>query len=440
MSTKKNYPPAKIAWFSVAILCLAYISSFIDRMIMSLLVEPIKRDLEINDTEMGLLLGLSFTLFYTLLGLPIGWLADRKNRKNIIAIGVACWSIMTAFCGLAGSYTQLFIARMGVGVGEAALTPPAYSIITDSFPKRKLATAISVYAIGVYLGTGLAFLIGGWVIQFLSQKTVWTIPIVGELYPWQMVFFYVGLPGLVLATIIYFFVKEPSRKDVIHTGNKNSLRGSLQLYASYLKQRFHFFIFHHLGYAFFVMMTYSVSLWIPSHLKRNFELEASEIGFKYGLIICIFGALGIISGGKMSDWLSERGYIDAKIRMGLYAILGMLPFAILLAFMENADAIFGLLIPITFFSSFPLGAGSAALQVAVPNDMRALSSAVYVFVTNIIGLGLGPLLVGILTDYAFSDEKQVGFSIAIVGGVALVIALICLIASLKPYRKITQTS
>ena len=435
---RTDYPSPKAAWFTVAILCLAYISSFIDRMIMSLLVEPIKRDLAITDTEMGLLLGLSFTLFYTLLGLPIGWLADRKNRKNIIAIGVGIWSIMTAICGFAGSYLQLFIARMGVGLGEAALTPPAYSIITDSFPKQKLATAISVYAIGVYLGTGLAFLIGGWVVGFLAEQTVWQLPLIGNIYPWQLVFFYVGLPGLLLASIIYFFIKEPSRKDILQHQQKKSMLGDTKLYFNYLKKHWKFFTAHHLGYAFFVMTTYSVSIWIPSFLKRSFGLEASEIGWKYGLIICIFGTLGIISGGRVADWLYNRKYTDAKIRIGFVATLVMLPFAASLFLMPSANAVFLLLIPITFCSSFPLGAGSAALQEAVPNDMRALSSAVYVFVTNLIGLGLGPLLVGVITDYVFNDESQIGHSLVIIGSGALIIASISFLSALKPYKKLMQ--
>ncbi|MGB0522693.1 MAG: spinster family MFS transporter [Flammeovirgaceae bacterium] len=438
MQTTNSYPPPRVAWLTVAILCLAYVSSFVDRMIMSLLVEPIKRDLAISDTEMGLLLGLSFTIFYTFLGLPIGWLADRKNRKNIIAIGVTVWSIMTAICGLAGNYLQLFIARMGVGVGEAALTPPAYSIITDSFPKRKLATAISVYAIGVYIGSGLAFLIGGWLVDIVSDQTKWNIPLIGAVFPWQLVFFYVGLPGLIIAALIYFFIQEPTRKDVQSNMQQQTIGASLKLYFSYFQKHARFFISHHLGYAFFVMMTYSVSLWIPSHLKRNFGIETLEIGLKYGIIIAIFGTLGVIAGGKIADWLSGKGYADAKIRMGIVAILAVLPFASTLFWISSANAVFLLLIPITFFSSFPLGAGSASLQEAVPNEMRGLSSAVYVFITNLIGLGLGPLLVGVVTDYVFTDEKLVGLSLVVVAAFALIISLSTLLLAMQPYRTLLK--
>lgn len=439
MSVSKNYPAPKVAWFSVGLLSLAYVSSFVDRMIMSLLVTPIKEDLAISDTQMGLLLGLSFTVFYTLLGLPIGWLADRKNRKNIIAIGVAAWSIMTAVCGLAGNYIQLFIARMGVGVGEAALTPPAYSIITDSFPKRKLATAISVYAMGIYIGSGLAYMIGGWVIGWVTkQKTVF-LPFVGELFSWQLVFFYVGLPGILIAVLIYFLIREPSRKGLAATPTPHkAINPNAANFGHFFKKHHRFLLTHHFAYGFFIMMTYSVGLWIPSHLERNFGIKIMDIGLYYGLIICCFGPLGVVSGGRISDWLSARGDQVAKLKVGIFASLMILPFTGLLALASDANTIFLLLIPITFCSSFPLGAGSAALQEAVPNQMRAFSSAIYVLISNLVGLGLGPFLVGIITDQVFHDEKQVGSSLVIVAVTGLLITLCCLFFCLKPYKKLIQ--
>ena len=177
------------SWYVLIVLMLAYISSFIDRQVLALLVEPIKRDLNVSDSQVGLLVGLSFALFYTFLGIPIGKLADRKNRKKIILVGITIWSIMTALCGITNSYWQLFWARMGVGVGEAALSPAAYSLITDMFPKNKLGTAMGIYNIGVFLGSGLSIFLVALIIKLVSVEGMWVLPIVGQVHPWQTVFF-----------------------------------------------------------------------------------------------------------------------------------------------------------------------------------------------------------------------------------------------------------
>ena len=198
METK---PSLRYAWYVVGVLLLAYISSFIDRQIISLLVKPIKASFNISDTQMGLLMGFSFAVLYTLLGLPFGIMADRMNRKKIIGWGIMTWSIMTVFCGVAGSYSLFFLARVGVGIGEAALSPAAYSIISDYFPKKKLATALSVYNMGVYLGSGLSILIGA-ALRSMIGKGKYCIAIVGEIFSWQVIFFYIGLPGVLIVLLV----------------------------------------------------------------------------------------------------------------------------------------------------------------------------------------------------------------------------------------------
>ncbi len=194
METK---PSLRYAWYVVGVLLLAYISSFIDRQIISLLVKPIKISFGITDTQMGILMGLSFAVLYTLVGIPIGLMADRMNRKRIIGWGIMIWSLMTVFCGLAGSYSLFFLARVGVGIGEAALSPAAYSIISDYFPKKKLATALSVYNMGVYLGSGLSILIGAALKTMIGKENI-VLPFFGEIFSWQVIFFYIGLPGILL--------------------------------------------------------------------------------------------------------------------------------------------------------------------------------------------------------------------------------------------------
>ena len=191
----QQQPSLKYAWYVVFILMLANISSFIDRQILALLVAPIKRDLHLSDTEISLLMGLSFALFYTVFGILIGHFADKYNRRNIIIAGVAVWSVMTALCGGIQNYTQFFLARVGVGVGEATLAPSAYSMITDYFPKNKLSTALSTYSMGVFLGMGLAILIGASLIGGLPTSGTVHIPIFGDIFHWQKLFIYIGLPN-----------------------------------------------------------------------------------------------------------------------------------------------------------------------------------------------------------------------------------------------------
>jgi MFS family permease len=211
-STEKElYPPRAYAWYAVGVLTVAYVFSFIDRQILNLLVGPIRRDLGISDTKMSLLMGFSFAVFYSFFGIPLGRLADSKSRRTIIAVGMVLWSMLTAGGGLAKYFWHFLLLRMGVGGGEAALSPSAYSLISDYFPKETRATAISVYSMAFYIGSGIAFLLGGLVVGFDSAKSGWSVPVVGAVRPWQLVFFIVGLPGALLAVLLYT-MREPTRK------------------------------------------------------------------------------------------------------------------------------------------------------------------------------------------------------------------------------------
>ena len=207
-------PGIRYAWFVVGILMLANVSSFIDRQILSLLVRPIKRDLQLSDFEISLLMGLSFALFYTFFGMVIGRLADQYNRRNIIIAGITIWSLMTALCGGVKTYSQFFLARMGVGIGEATLSPSAYSIISDYFPKHKLATALSIYSLGIFLGSGIAMLVGAGIIAQLPTEGLIAVPVFGNIYPWQLLFVYIAVPGLIIALLL-FLIKEPKRKGMM---------------------------------------------------------------------------------------------------------------------------------------------------------------------------------------------------------------------------------
>ena len=209
----REIPSSLSAWYAVIVLLLAYVLSFVDRIIMSLLVIPIQKDLGISDTQMGLLMGLAFAIFYTVVGIPIARLSDAKSRKIIVSIGIFLWSIMTAVCGLARSFIELFLARVGVGVGEATLSPAAYSMIADYFPEEKLGKAIAVYQSGALFGSGIAFIIGGAIVGLIVNSNATSLPFLGELQPWQLAFIIVGLPGVLMA-LVMLTVKEPKRTGI----------------------------------------------------------------------------------------------------------------------------------------------------------------------------------------------------------------------------------
>lgn len=422
----------KAPWIALFILTLANISSFIDRQILSLLVKPIKRDLLLSDTEVSLLMGLSFALFYTLFGVFIGRLADQKNRRNIIIIGITIWSAMTSLCAGVVSFTQFFLARLGVGVGEATLAPSAYSMIADMFPKKKLATALSLYSMGIFLGSGLAMLIGSGIVAKLPVDGKTTIPIFGEIYPWQMIFLYVGLPGLVIALLL-FFVKEPSRKNALEINGisqKLSLSESLKIIFKHKKA----YLLICFATAFGALVNYGTNAWVPTFIARTFGWEVARAGAFYGLVLVVSSAAGVIFGGWYADKLLKEGKTDGRLRVALIGMtLTLLSFVIPL--LPKAEwVLLAIAIP-AFGTSAPFGATTAAIQEIMPNQVRALASSIFLFILNLIGIGLGPTLVAVFTDYLFKDESMIRYSLSLLyligGGTSLLLTVLVL----KPYRE-----
>ncbi|MBC6951551.1 MFS transporter [candidate division KSB1 bacterium] len=429
-------PRPAYAWYVVAILTLAAISAYIDRLILSLLVAPIKRDFIISDTEMSLLMGFSFALFYTVLGLPIGRLADSHSRQKIIIIGITLWSLMTALSGIAQNYGHLFLARVGVGVGEAALFPAAYSMIADYFPKQRLAMAMSVFGMGIFIGSGLAMFINGLVVGMTSQQTMLELPFIGAIFPWQKIFFVIGVPGLLIAALM-FTVREPARRGVPsgRDANAGQTQYPLREVFAYIRANKMTFLCHNLGFALFALHNYAANAWIPPFFTRTYGWEASKVGIVYGPIIVVFGTIGILLGGYLTDWLAKRGYADAKLRTGLIAALALMPTILLYPLMPNGETALLALIPVNIFASFAFGAATAAIQEVTPNQMRAQISALYLFLINLIGLGFGPTAVALTTDFVFGDENAVRYSLILVGTIALLLAALLFWLGLKPYRR-----
>lgn len=417
------------AWYVVAVLMLAYTLSFIDRQILSLMVGPIRSDLGISDTGFSLLSGFAFALFYTLMGIPLGRYADNHNRRNLIVAGIVFWSMMTAVCGLARQFWQLFLARMCVGVGEAALSPAAYSLITDYFPRRLLGRAISLYGAGIYIGAGLAYIVGGIVIELVANAPPVTLPVFGTLRAWQLVFFIVGLPG-VLVALVTLTIREPARTGVAAAEDKISFRDVLL----YMARRRNTFLPYIFGISFVSLLAYGVLAWLPEFVHRSHGWKVADAGIITGCIIIVCGTTGIFSGGVIADALMRKGYKDAHLRAVLIGSLCLTPFALLFPLMPSAAGAFILFAGYIFFVGYHYGIIPAGLQIIVPNRMRGQVSAIYLFINNIIGLGFGPTVVGLSTDYIFGNDASLNLSLVLTACLSMPVAIVLFAFGLRHYR------
>lgn len=434
-ASKDDYPPAGYAWYVVGVLTLAYVFSFIDRQILSLLVGPIKQDLGIGDTQISLLMGATFAVFYTLFGIPLGRLADTRSRRMLIGLGVAFWSLMTAGCGMTRKFWQLALMRIGVGVGEATLSPSAYSMIADYFRPELRSTAMSVYSMGIYVGSGLAFILGGMVAQFAANQDGVVLPLLGTVRAWQLVFFVVGLPGLLVA-LLMLTVREPARHGPrgVQVDGAAPPAAALAEVWEYVRANRATFICLNLGVALVTLNAYGSTSWIPEMLIRRFDLSRKDAGLLLGTLVGTAGGLGIVVGGRVADYWSRHGRPDAPVRVAWFSVGAWLPFGILFPLMPTVSSAAIVLLPALFLGSIPFGVIPAAIQQMMPNPMRAQATAIYLFVINLIGMGLGPTAVAMLTEHVFRDPKAVHLSLLGVGAVAHSAATVLLWLALRHYR------
>jgi MFS family permease len=424
-----EWPTRRAAWYAVSVLVLAVVFSFIDRIVIALLVEPLKLDLGLNDTQIGLLQGIAFALFYALVGLPIGRWADRHSRRTIITWGIFLWSLMTAVCGLARSFFELFLARVGVGVGEAALGPAAFSMISDYFPRERLGRALGVYQAGAFLGAGIAFLVGGLVIRMVSGSALLDIPLLGAVRPWQFVFFAVGLPGLAVALLMRT-VGEPPRRGKLRTQSEAI---PLREVIRYVVTRWRVFIMHFVGFALLAVPITTILTWSPAYFGRVLKYSPPQAGLTLGTMLVVLSPAGVYAGGWLTDLLQQRGFRDAMFRVGLFACALLAPLGWLATSTTNPSFAVVLFCPFVFCASLSMGVAPAALQVAAPNQMRAQISATWMLFLNLITAGIGPTAVGLLTDRYFGSPLAVGSAMAIVNSLSVPLAAIALWIGLKPF-------
>ncbi|MGA0018518.1 MAG: spinster family MFS transporter [Steroidobacteraceae bacterium] len=428
------YPHPAYAWYVVVVLLLAYILAFVDREIIALLVPDIKASLQISDTQMSLLLGGAFAVFYTFFGVIIAWFADRGNRRWLIFAGVTFWSLMTAACGFATSYAALFLARVGVGAGEAALNPSALSILKDYFPPDKIGRAIGLYTAGVSSGSGLAFIFGGAIYPKIKAAGPVELPLLGWHEPWQLMFIYVGLPGLLIA-LLALTVKEPVRREFLASGVK-PIASPVNKTLAHLFSRWRAFLVLFFALSGLAIMAYGIGFWIPEFLRRTYDLSPEELGFWVqwrGVITIVFGLSGVLIGGWMSDYFQKR-YEDGYVRVCLASFVVMATGYCLFTLMPTPLLAVLFLIPATLGAAAPTAAGAAAVVAIAPPTMRAQVVAFYYFVLNAVGFFVGPTAVAMVTDFYFADEAQLRYSMFVVALVVSIIGTALLIYNLPHFR------
>ena len=400
--TEPPWPRPLASWGMVALLSVTYISSFIDRYVFGLLASQIKADLALTDTQIGLLGGLAFAIFYATSGLFLGWLADHKSRTWIVGIGSLVWSIATTCSGLAGNYWQLFLARMGVGAGEATLSPCAMGIIGDSFPPERRGTPIAVYTSALVIGAGLASLLSAAIIGWTMTTPLISVPVFGEVKPWQLTFLIVGLPGILMA-LPFFFLKDPPRR---RTSQNRDLTGAhLSDTLRYVGR--HWAVFFGL-FAIVCVMTitaYTQATWMPSTFERTYGWSPAQYSLINGILILSVSPLTIITTGRLSDRLTARGVVDAPMLLLSIGLLIVVPTNILATLMPSGVLAFAVLAVNIIGVGMISSVGVTALLPITPDRIRSQVVAVYYMVISMTGLLIGPVGAGLLSDYVFGPDN-----------------------------------
>jgi MFS transporter, Spinster family, sphingosine-1-phosphate transporter len=423
-----------LAWYILAVLTLAYSLAYIDRQLLNLLVEPIKRSLVISDTQLSLVQGIAFIAAYLAASPLFGRLVDVTNRRNLLVVCICLWCGFTALCGKAYTYEGLFIARLGVGASEACVFPLALSVIADCFSAKQMARAMSIFVLGPMLGGGLSLVAGGFVIEF-ARELHGQFPILASFQTWQLAFVLIGLPGILFALLVATTLREPVRSSVIseRADDRKFTTGDT---AAYLWQRRGFYARILLGVGMLAIVVLGMPAWMPAYLIRTHGMPAALVGFRFGVLVVSFGIAGALTGPWVARRLEKRGYADAPLRTAAFAMIPMMLCCASIPFAPGAAGALAAAAGTVFFFSLPTGCMGAALQLVAPSRMRGTVGALYSFVAQLIGFGAGPTLIALMTDHVFGNPKMVGHSIAIVCAIASALAAWLLVGALPHYRRL----
>ncbi|MBP1624969.1 MAG: transporter, partial [Acidobacteria bacterium] len=357
---RPGMPSSRYAWYVVWVLTGMYMFSFVDRQILSLLIPSIKKDYGVSDTQIGLLVGLAFALFYTLMGLPLGRMVDTYKRRNVILVSVAVWSFFTSLCAATRSFLTLFLTRTGVGVGEAGLGPAAYSLISDLFPKSRISTAISVFYFGLFLGSSLALVVGGITVDALARTPFISVPLLGTIASWRVTFLIVGLPGLLFA-LMAFTIREPLRRNLMLGAEGKPVQTSFREAFVQMGRRWQSMLGISVGMIFQSSCTYAITSWVPVFFLRIHGWSAAETGKALAVIMIFFACPGMYLGGLLSDRWQKNGVSDGPLRVGVISAIGILLFLAPATGVSNPRITLALLAIGMFMMSFPMGTSVAAL-------------------------------------------------------------------------------
>ena len=434
----RPYPSPAVAWYATIILAVLYWLSILDRFIISLLVDPIKRDLGITDVQFSLLHGFAFAITFALFGLIAGAMADRFSRRWVILASVSIWSIATTACGMAQTFVHMLIARVGVGAGEAGLNPSATSMLADLFPRDRLTSATAVYAIGATAGSGTAYLFGGYIVDLVSQVEFFTLPIIGEVRSWQAVFFIVGVPGAFLSFII-LSVPEPARRNrqeiTQNTGSSTSVFSSYGKLIRFIRTRPRFFACHYGGFMFASFILGGGGAWYPAHMARTFGWEAGRIGLTLGLTLVASGVSAKLICGYRVDALYRRGWRDAQLRWYASCLLIATPVGILATTSDNPWIFLsGTGVFLTLMSSLP-ACYVTSLNLVTPNELRGAGIAFFSATAGLVGIAGGPLLVALISDHLLDGPSSIGMAMAIMMIIFCPLAAVLLRLGCRPMRK-----
>jgi MFS family permease len=420
----------RYAWYVCVVMMLLLAISYMDRSVLALLVAPIEAAFSVRDTTMGLLQGAAFAVVYVAFAFPLARLADRGNRRNLVVYGVMFWCGATICCGLARSVPQLFLARMSVAAGEAVLMPAAVSILADYFGPKSRARALSVYSIGLYLGSGMAMGGGGALMKVFGPAGA-MVPAIGVLASWRLVFILMGLVGLFVVPLL-LGVHEPQRLGDDGGSAEASLPFAEMLRELKAKRAAVFGTI--MGFALIALGATTVNAWGATLFLRAHGWSIANAGLRLGAVTLVLGPLGAITGGVAADWLAKRGRVDAKPFVGLLSASGCVVAALVFTLHSSTLALIGIGV-LNYLIGFNFGIVQASLADLLPNRMRAVISALYIATTNILAATLGPLLVGLLNDHVFKDPSQIAMSLRIVVPSAFLLAALTLWHVLPEYRQ-----
>jgi MFS family permease len=420
------------AWYAVGFLTVAASLSTVDRQILALMIGPIRRDLAITDSQIGLLGGLAFSLLYTAFTLPAAWIADQRSRRTVVAVGMLFWSAMTATCGLTHRFVTLFLARMGVGLGESALSPAAYSMMSDLFPRASLPMAVGLFSAAPFIGVGVANMVGGPLVQHFETLPRVSLPLLGMVRSWQLMFLGLGLPGVLLAVLGWFTVGEPTRRGRVAGDTSRSL--TLREILGFLGGRGRLLTLQFTAYVALAIQGWCLFFWVVEFLVRERGMVRGQAGLIYGVMVFSLGLAGALVSGRLASLLAARGRVDATLRLVLWSVLALGPLAVVMPLVPRAWQVLLLLAPMTFLMGWPGGLGTTALQFIVPNELKGRIIALYLVVVNFISLSLGPWLGGLISERLFAG-RSLGGSLSVMAAVDYPIAALCIALSLPSFRK-----